>query len=185
MEIISGKYKSCSLKLNHIKVDFDSEGKAEVPKELGESILEKYGDILNPVKIKPKVEDVKSDNKEFIKLQQEKDMLKSRINELKGKLAISEESVNQWKEQYDNAIQAVKTNFVRVEGEGSEDETELTISNLVLDQDIELILELSKKSVKDLKIMAVELKLPKEEWEEMTGDNLKFYLAKKAVNANS
>ena len=176
MKITSNKYKGTSLLLFSEKVEFNVKGEAEVSKELGEKILSEYGTLLNKPSEKEEVKEVvnsASDDKlkELVeKLQSEKEILGQRVEALTGDLETSKADANNWKEEFTK---------LQEKGEGENPVIKTT------KQDVELVLELEKKSKGDLEAMAEELGFSEDEWGEFNKEDLIIYLAIQAIDANA
>jgi len=172
---------------NSIKVTYDKKGVAEVSSEVGKYLIEHYIDqifpagkvvIPEPSSIIPK----KSDNGEILELKEQLQRANKLANDCKTQAQAAKDGEAIWRTKCEELLEEIKV----LKGQKpAEQPKELTLEQKIKEERTALRLELSKKKLPELVAIAVELKLPEEEYKSLNRGKLIEYLISKTTNATS
>lgn len=155
MIIVSKNYKNCKANFSNVEVEFDGEFKTKVTSELGSKILKSFPDEFWEEGRKPEIqvkkeEVVAVDNEKLVKLQNEIERLNGIIRSKEGEISQAKEGEQAWRDAYSKLEKSKSTGLVINEGGAKIEETKTETEN-VLDENKELVEEMSKKNFLQLK----------------------------------
>jgi hypothetical protein len=156
------------------EVKWDDNGIAKVPNDVGKEILNRHSDTIflkgNLPQKEVKIPEVGNEElKGKLKVALEK------VDSLGEQLELEKKNVQNWKDEFD------KLSSQKVEEGGEVIESSVKLS----EEDIKVVFEIAASNKQTLEETANDMKLPKEEWEEMNKNDLGLYIAKRVLDANS
>ena len=166
MKVVSlnPKHASATVTVCNKEIKFNKGLVAEVEEELGKVICEIFPKTFFPEGEVPKPEKKENESEEVSKLREKVDSLNKENNQLK-------EMIEKFK------VEAEKMDKLIQEGGQSGEKP------VIIEEDINIIMELSSKKKEELEETCSGFEFPEEEWKEKNKKELVVYIASKTLNA--